>query len=103
MVTSGTAPLIVYAFRRVRRRTSTDAFQTCDAGRAQVHLPSEAGTPDMTIGRAEADRAGARPFSAPAGERLGPIIFPACPSETKTSGKVFLQRCQRPQERTRTK
>jgi hypothetical protein len=43
------------------RSTSTDAFQTCDAGRARVHLPSEAGRPDMTIGCAEADRAGARP------------------------------------------
>src|ERR1700731_982966 len=62
MVTSGAAPLIVYAFRRVRRRTSTEAFQTCDAGRAGVHLPSEAGTPDMTIGPAAADRAGARPY-----------------------------------------
>ena len=62
MVTSGPPPLIVYAFRRVRRRTSTDALQTCDAGRARVQLPSEAGTPDMTIGRAAADRAGARPY-----------------------------------------
>ena len=42
MVTSGAAPLIVCAFRRVRRSTFTDAFQTCDAGRAGVHLPSEA-------------------------------------------------------------
>ena len=42
MVTSRAAPLIVCAFRRVRRSTSTDAFQTCDAGRAGVHLPSEA-------------------------------------------------------------
>ena len=41
-LTSGAAPLIVCAFRRVRRSTSTDAFQTCDAGRAGVHLPSEA-------------------------------------------------------------
>ena len=47
---------------RVRRRTSTEAFQTCDAGRARVQLPSEAGTPDMTIGGADADRAGARPY-----------------------------------------
>ena len=47
---------------RVRRRTSTEAFQTCDAGRARVQLPSEAGTPDMTIGGAGADRAGARPY-----------------------------------------
>ena len=38
-----------------------EAFQTCDAGRARVHRPSEAGTPDMTIGRAAADHAGARP------------------------------------------
>jgi hypothetical protein len=60
---SGAAPFIVYAFRRVRRRTSTEAFQTCHAGRARVQLPSEAGTPDMTFGRAEADRAGARPIS----------------------------------------
>ena len=37
-------------------------FQTCDAGRARVYLPSEAGTPDMTIERADADRAGARPY-----------------------------------------
>ena len=27
-----------------------------------VHLPSEAGTPDMTLGRADADQAGARPY-----------------------------------------
>ena len=62
--TAGAAPLIVYAFRRVRRRTSTNAFQTCDAGRAGVQLPSEAGTPDMTIKRAAADHAGARPYRA---------------------------------------
>jgi hypothetical protein len=62
MVTSGAAPLVVSLFRRVRRSMSTDAFQTCDAGRARVQLPSETGTPDMTIGRAEADRAGARPY-----------------------------------------
>jgi hypothetical protein len=42
MVTSGAAPLIVYAFRRVRRITSTAAFLTCYAGRARVHLASEA-------------------------------------------------------------
>ena len=42
-LTAGAAPLMVYAFRRVRHRTSTGAFQTCDAGRARVHLPSEAG------------------------------------------------------------
>jgi hypothetical protein len=63
-LTSGAGPLIGYGFRRVRRRTSTDAFQTCDAGRAGVQLPSEAGTPDMTIGPAAADRAGARPFES---------------------------------------
>jgi hypothetical protein len=55
MVTSGAAPLIVSAFRRVRRSTSTDAFQTGDAGRARVHLQSASiirgGTPNMTIGR----------------------------------------------------
>jgi hypothetical protein len=61
-LSSGAALLIVYAFRRVRRRTSADAFQTCDAGRARVHLRSEAGTPDMTIRRPAADRAGARPY-----------------------------------------
>src|SRR5260370_5547773 len=33
-----------------------------DAGRARARIPSEAGTPDMTIGRADADRTGARPF-----------------------------------------
>jgi hypothetical protein len=41
-----------------------EAFQTCDAGRARVQLPSEAGTTDMTIKRADADRAGARPYRA---------------------------------------
>ena len=39
-----------------------EAFQTRDPGRARVHRPSEAGTPDMTIGRAAADHAGARPY-----------------------------------------
>lgn len=33
---------LVYAIRRVRRSTSTDAFQRFDAGRAGVHLRSEA-------------------------------------------------------------
>jgi hypothetical protein len=42
MVTSGAAPLIVSAFRRVRRSTSTNAFQTRAAGRAGAHRPSEA-------------------------------------------------------------
>ena len=41
-LTSGAAPLIVYAFRRVLCSTSTDAFHTGDAGRAGVPLPSEA-------------------------------------------------------------
>ncbi len=85
-------------FRRVRHSTSTDAFQTCDAGRAcgtpdvtrtcrrgssgsASYLPIRrervpdvrrrtrrsastigGGTPDMTIGRAAADQAGARPY-----------------------------------------
>ena len=40
-LTAGAAPLIVYAVRRVRRRTSTDACQPCDAGRAGMHLPFE--------------------------------------------------------------
>ena len=42
MVTFGAAPLIVSAFRRVRRSRSTDAFQPCDPGRAGVHLLAEA-------------------------------------------------------------
>jgi hypothetical protein len=46
MVISGAAPLTVYAFRRVRRSTSTDAFQTCDAcatpeARAHPLLPPD--------------------------------------------------------------
>jgi hypothetical protein len=41
-LTPGAAPLIVCTFRRVRRSTSTEAFQTFDAGRAGVPLPSEA-------------------------------------------------------------
>ena len=75
MVTSGAAPLIVYAFRRVRRRTSTDAFQTCDAGRAGVHLPSEAGTPDMTHRTCCRGSRGSASLPAPAAERLGPIVL----------------------------
>ena len=53
----------------------------CDAGRARVQLPSEAGTPDMTIKRADADRAGARPYRAfsaklrtPNADRLLPAL-----------------------------
>ena len=42
MVTFGAAPLIVSAFRRVRRSRSTDALQTSDPGRAGVHLLAEA-------------------------------------------------------------
>src|SRR5580704_4110799 len=62
MVTPGAAPLIVCTLRRVRRSTSTDAFQTCDAGRAGVPLPSEAVQRTRPIGRADADQAGARPY-----------------------------------------
>src|SRR5271157_1564611 len=40
--TSGAAPPMVCAFRRVRRSTLTDAFHRCNAGRAGVHLPPEA-------------------------------------------------------------
>jgi hypothetical protein len=42
MVTLGAAPLILSAFRRVRRSMSINAFQTLGAGRAGVQLPSEA-------------------------------------------------------------
>jgi hypothetical protein len=42
LATSGAAPQIVSAFRRVRRSTSTDAFQTYNPGRAGVQLASEA-------------------------------------------------------------
>jgi hypothetical protein len=62
MVTPDAAPLIVSAFRRVRRSTSTDAFQTCDPGRAGVHLRAEAVHGARTIGGADADQAGARPY-----------------------------------------
>jgi hypothetical protein len=55
-------------------RTSTDAFQTCDAGRARVQLPSEARTPDMTIARADADRAGARPGARPLPAPSGSVL-----------------------------
>jgi hypothetical protein len=61
-LTLGAAPPIVCTFRRVRRSTSTDAFQTCDAGRAGVPLPSEAVQRTRPIGRADADQAGARPY-----------------------------------------
>ena len=68
MVNTGAAPLIVCAFRRVRRNTSTDAFQTCDALRRRTRRSASTiggGTPDMTIGCADADRAGARPADTP--------------------------------------
>jgi hypothetical protein len=42
MVTFGAAPLIVSAFRRVRRSRFTDAFQTCDPRHAGVHQLAEA-------------------------------------------------------------
>jgi hypothetical protein len=42
MVASGKAPLIVNGLRRVRRNTSTYAFQRCDTGRAGMPPPSEA-------------------------------------------------------------
>ena len=74
-LSSGAAPLIGYAFRRVRRGTSTDAFQTCDAGRARVPLPSEAGRPDMTIKRFAADRTGARPSYGAGGRAARSCYF----------------------------
>ena len=62
LVTSGAAFLIVSAFRRVRRSTSTDALQTCGPGRAGVQLLAEAlhvtGPSDLL----HADHAGARPY-----------------------------------------
>ena len=45
-----------------RRVPDMQRIATRDAGRARVHLLSEAGIADMTIGRADADRAGARPY-----------------------------------------
>jgi hypothetical protein len=62
MVTPGAAPLIVYAFRRVRRRMSTEAVP--DRRRRTRRSPStiRGGTPDMTLGRPNADQAGARPY-----------------------------------------
>ena len=61
-LTSGAAPLIVCTFRRVRRGTSTDAFQTCDAGRAGVHLPSETVQRTRPSGALTRNQAGARPY-----------------------------------------
>jgi hypothetical protein len=58
-----------------------EAFQTCDAGRARVHRPSEAGTPDMTIGRAAADHARARPSCA-GGRAAGSHYFSGCTHES---------------------
>ena len=62
--TSGAAPPMVYAFRRVRRRTLTDAFHRCNAGRAGGcihHRWRYAGhEPSDVLPR---DRAGARPLS----------------------------------------
>jgi hypothetical protein len=62
MVTPGAAPLIAYAFRRVRRRMSTEAVP--DRRRRTRRGPStiRGATPDMTLGRPDADQAGARPY-----------------------------------------
>ena len=64
MVTSGTAPLMVYAFRRVRRGTSTEAFPDRRRRTRQSAATIRGATPDMTSGRADADHAGARPYQA---------------------------------------
>ncbi len=49
----------------------------------------------MTIGPADADRAGARPGARPylrqPAERLGPIISRVAQSETKPSGQSFFR------------
>jgi hypothetical protein len=76
IVTCGAATLIVYTFRRVRRSTSTEAFQKDDAGRAGVQAIIGGGTPNMTSGHAAPDQAGARPYRRRTAERLGdfPIV-----------------------------
>ena len=72
-----------HALRRVRSSTSTDAFQTCDAGRAGVHLPSEAldlTSPADVLPRIERERV---PTCIVARERV---------PETRPSGQPFLDR-----------
>jgi hypothetical protein len=83
------------AFDRIRvparpaQHVHRRVFQTCDAGRARVYLPSEAGTPDMTIGHADADHAGARPYLRRRAERLGPIISRVAHLETTALRSVL--------------
>ncbi len=63
----------------------------CDRIRARVHLPSEAGAPDMTIGRAAADRAGVRRYL----RRRPPfrsVLIPLASDLQKTSTREILRR-----------
>jgi len=68
MVSSGAASVIVCAFRRVRRSPPSDAFQTCDAGRAREHLLFEAVhriRPLHVLMRIERERVPTRSFALP--------------------------------------
>src|SRR6516162_9879212 len=84
MVTPGAAPLIVSAFRRVRRSTSTNAFQTCDAGRARVHRPSEAVNPRPAATRASKEVATTSPYLSK--HRVARASRPYLMKQKKTGG-----------------
>jgi hypothetical protein len=62
MATPVAAPLILCAFRRVRRSTSTDAFPDRRRRTRQGATAIRGGTPDMSSGCPDAVHAGARPF-----------------------------------------
>ena len=59
-----TANYFRHACKRALQENSKGRVETCNAGRAGTHLPSEAAAPDSTIDRADADRSGARPYHA---------------------------------------
>ena len=63
------------------------AFQTCDAGRAGVYLPSEAGTPDTTIERDDADHAGARPYLRRRGTSIKANKYHICCTRVNAHGR----------------
>jgi hypothetical protein len=62
-------------------------FQTCDAGRARVYLPSEAGTPDTTIERDDADHAGARPYLRRRGTSIKANKYHICCTRVNAHGR----------------
>jgi len=60
----------LHARERRVAETAKDASRRATPDAPAVHLPSKAATPRQTLGRAEADQAGARPYQPVAREHL---------------------------------